>query len=103
MKIRRWSFGLLAGTLLVPALTACNSGTDEPAAANSPSAAAAVPADPKEALLASTKEIEKGNFTFTLAGDGVTGQGLVHKPSNSARIAMTIDEPEPSPTSRDAR
>ncbi|MGK5738364.1 hypothetical protein [Micromonospora sp. URMC 103] len=92
MNIRRWSFGMLAATLLVPGLTACNSGTDadEPAAANS--SAAAVPADPKEALLASTKELEKGNFTFTLAGDGVTGQGLVHKPSNSAQVTMTMDD-----------
>ncbi|WBB64978.1 hypothetical protein [Micromonospora sp. WMMD812] len=90
MNIRRWSVGVVAATLFIPAMAACNSKTDEPAAGGSP--AAAVPADPKEALLASTKELEKGNFTFTLAGDGMTGQGLVHKPSNSAQVTMTMDD-----------
>ncbi|MFI7607150.1 hypothetical protein ACIBTV_18680 [Micromonospora sp. NPDC049366] len=90
MNIRRWSAGVLAATLFIPALAACNSKTDEPAAGGSP--AAAVPADPKEALLASTKELEQGNFTFTLAADGVTGKGLIHKPSNSAQITMTMSD-----------
>ncbi|NJP32686.1 hypothetical protein HCJ94_12000 [Micromonospora sp. HSS6-12] len=88
MNIRRWSVGVLAATLFVPGLAACNSGSTEPTAA----ASAAVPADPKEALLASTKEIEKGNFTFTIAGDGLTGQGLVHKPSNSATMKLNFDD-----------
>jgi len=81
---------VLAATLLVPGLTACKSDTSEPAGGGS--SAAAVPADPKEALLASTKEIEKGNFTFTLAGDGLSGKGLVHKPSNSAQFSMKFDD-----------
>ncbi|MER7415323.1 hypothetical protein ABT346_00815 [Micromonospora peucetia] len=91
MNIRRWSVGVLAATLLVPGLAACKSDTSEPAAGGG-SSAAAVPADPKEALLASTKEIEKGNFTFTLSGAGLTGKGLVHKPSNSAQFSMKFDD-----------
>ncbi|WP_089001993.1 hypothetical protein [Micromonospora echinofusca] len=90
MNIRRWSVGVLAATLLVPGLTACKS--DDPAPAGAGSAASAVPADPKEALIASTKELEKGNFTFTLAGDGLSGKGLVHKPSNSAQFSMKFDD-----------
>ncbi|MEV4665553.1 hypothetical protein AB0J85_26855 [Micromonospora echinofusca] len=90
MNIRRWSVGVLAATLLVPGLAACKS--DDPAPAGAGSAASAVPADPKEALLASTKEIEKGNFTFTLAGAGLSGKGLVHKPSNSAQFSMKFDD-----------
>lgn len=89
VNIRRWSVGVLAATLFVPSLAACNnSESGEPTAA----ASSAVPADPKEALRASTKEIEKGNFTFTIAGDGLTGQGLVHKPSNSVTMKLTFDD-----------
>ncbi|MEW2376316.1 hypothetical protein AB0883_09465 [Micromonospora sp. NPDC047812] len=90
MNIRRWSVGVLAATLLVPGLAACKS--DGPAPADAGSATSAVPADPKEALLASTKEIEKGNFNFTIAGGGVNGQGSVHKPSNSAQFTMKVDD-----------
>ncbi|MFC4020578.1 hypothetical protein ACFOW4_21915 [Micromonospora sp. GCM10011542] len=89
MNIRRWSLGFLAAALLVPGLAACKSGADEPAAAASPS----VPADPKEALLASTKDIAKGDFTFTMSGDGTSGKGLVHKPSNSAQFAAKFGDP----------
>jgi hypothetical protein len=93
VNIRRWSVGVLAATLFVPGLAACKSDAKEPASADSSaSAAPAIPADAKEALLASTKEIEKGNFTFTIAGDGVTGEGLVHKTSNSAQFTMKVDD-----------
>ncbi|MCG5471891.1 hypothetical protein LADH09A_005926 [Micromonospora sp. LAH09] len=91
MNIRRWSLGLLAATLLVPGLAACKSDAAEPAAGTSPSAPA-IPADPKEALLASTKEMGKGDFTFTLAGAEMTGGGLVHKPSNSAQFTMKFGD-----------
>lgn len=97
MNIRRWSVGVIAATLLVPGLAACNnSESAEPAAA-----ASSTPADPKEALRASTKEIGQGNFTFTMAGDGLTGKGLVHKPSNSAQIAMSFDDGSGSTMSMD--
>ncbi|WP_243709641.1 hypothetical protein [Micromonospora sp. 15K316] len=85
---------MLAAALFVPGLTACGSDADKSAdaGASADASAAAIPSDPKEALVASTKELEKGNFTFTLAGDGVTGEGLVHKPSNSAQMTMKIDD-----------
>ncbi|MEV7329148.1 hypothetical protein [Micromonospora sp. NPDC093244] len=93
MNIRRWSYGFLAATLLVPALAACGSDTDDkPAASGSSPSAPAVPADPKEALLASTKELGKGDFTFTLAGADTTGGGLVHKPSNSAQFTVKFGD-----------
>ncbi|MEV4811244.1 hypothetical protein [Micromonospora avicenniae] len=94
MNIRRWGLGVLAATLFVPGLTACSSdaGKSADAGASADASAAAVPSDPKEALIASTKELENGNFTFTLGGDGLTGKGLVHKPSNSAQVTMTIDD-----------
>ncbi|GGO03013.1 hypothetical protein [Micromonospora parathelypteridis] len=93
MNIRRWSFGFLAATLLVPGLAACKSDAAEPAAGTGASPSApAVPADPKEALLASTKEMAKGDFTFTLAGAEMTGGGLVHKPSNSAQVTVKFGD-----------
>ncbi|MEH0938918.1 hypothetical protein [Micromonospora psammae] len=87
MNIRRWSLGVLAAALFVPGLAACNSeaadsGTDKAAAAP------AIPADPKEALLASTKEIGKGNFTFAITGGEFDGGGTVHMPSKSAEVKM---------------
>ncbi|MFG1952204.1 hypothetical protein [Micromonospora sp. NPDC048830] len=90
MNIRRWSVGLLAAALFVPGLAACASGDAEPAS-DSRSAAPAVPADPKEALLASTKEISKGNFAFTIGGGELTGSGKVHAPSKSAEMKMAAD------------
>ncbi|MFI7575192.1 hypothetical protein [Micromonospora sp. NPDC049497] len=87
MNIRRWTVGVLAAALFVPGLAACNSESAEPTAA-----ASSAPADPKEALRASTKELAAGNFTFTMAGDGLTGKGLVHKPSNSVQFDMAFDD-----------
>lgn len=84
---------MLAAALLVPGLAACKSDSPEPAAGDSStSAAPAIPADPKEAMLASTKEIDKGNFNFTISGGGVSGNGSVHKPSNSAQFTMKVDD-----------
>ncbi|WP_433652732.1 hypothetical protein ACQP2C_10795 [Micromonospora zamorensis] len=91
MNIRRWSLGFFAATLLIPGLAACKSDAAEPAAGTSPSAPV-VPADPKEALLASTKEMGKGDFTFTLVGAEMTGGGLVHKPSNSAQLTVKFGD-----------
>ncbi|MFI6231693.1 hypothetical protein ACIBCR_30790 [Micromonospora echinospora] len=92
MKIRRWSAGVLAASLLVPGLTACKSdgaeSTAEPAASGS-AASSAVPSDAKEALLASTKEISKGNFSFTINGGELNGAGKVHAPTKSAEMSMT--------------
>ncbi|WP_446218354.1 hypothetical protein [Micromonospora sp. IBHARD004] len=87
MNIRRWSLGVLAAALFVPGLAACKTAADSPTA-DGASAAPAVPADPKEALLASTKEIQKGNFTFAIDGGEFTGGGTVHLPSKSAEMKM---------------
>jgi len=92
VNIRRWSVGVLAATLFLPGLAACNSGASESTGGAPAAEASSIPADPKEALRASTKELEKGNFTFTLAGDGLTGKGLMHKPSKSAQMSMKIDD-----------
>ncbi|WDZ86852.1 hypothetical protein [Micromonospora cathayae] len=93
MKIRRWSVGVLAASLLVPGLTACKSdtATEEPTAAGSSSSAPAggIPSDAKEALLASTKELSKGDFSFTMAGGELNGAGKVHMPTKSAEMTMT--------------
>ncbi|MFF5174412.1 hypothetical protein ACFY3U_17475 [Micromonospora sp. NPDC000089] len=88
MNVRRWSLGLLAAALLVPGLTACktDSATDDAAAAPT------TPADPKTALLASTKEISKGNFTFSMAGGPeLNGGGKVHLPSKSAEVTLASE------------
>ncbi|WP_341719041.1 hypothetical protein QQG74_04565 [Micromonospora sp. FIMYZ51] len=89
MNIRRWSVGVIAATLLVPGVAACNSGTTETPAAGS--SAPAVPADPKEALVASTKGLAEGNYTFNITADSMSGKGVFHKPSNSAQMAMNMD------------
>ncbi|MEO3775324.1 hypothetical protein ABGB16_00430 [Micromonospora sp. B11E3] len=91
MNIRRWSVGVLAAALFVPGVAACASAEDAEPAADGKSAAPAVPADPKEALLASTKEISKGNFAFTMGGGELTGSGKVHAPSKSAEMKMAAD------------
>ncbi|MBO4208106.1 hypothetical protein [Micromonospora echinofusca] len=93
MKIRRWSLvGVATVVLFTPALAACgSSGGTEEGGGTAASPAAASPttaADPKQVLLASTSEIKKGNFRFTVAGDGMTGEGQVHQPSKSARYTL---------------
>lgn len=93
MNIRRWSVGVLAAALFVPGLAACGSEADEPAAGKA-SAAPAVPADPKEALLASTKEIDNGNFTFGVSDADMKGSGKVHMPSKSAEMKLTSTDAE---------
>ncbi|SCE73812.1 hypothetical protein [Micromonospora mirobrigensis] len=90
MNLRSWTAGLLAAALFVPTLTACKTDTDS--SADGGSAAPAVPADPKQALLASTKELQKGNFTFTMAGADFTGDGKMHLPTKSAEIKMASPE-----------
>ncbi|SBT51918.1 hypothetical protein [Micromonospora auratinigra] len=87
MNIRRFSVGVLAAALLVPGLAACKTESGSPTA-ESTSSAPAAPADPKAALLASTEEIKKGNFTFTLGGGELNGAGTVHSPSKSAEMKL---------------
>ncbi|MGW0431674.1 hypothetical protein ACWDV4_03855 [Micromonospora sp. NPDC003197] len=92
MKIRRWTIaGLAAATLLLPGVAACDAGDVAPNSARSE--VPAIPADPKEALLASTKEIAKGNFRFAVESNGMTSAGTVHMPSRSAQMSMKADDP----------
>ncbi|MFG2053585.1 hypothetical protein ACGFI9_06075 [Micromonospora sp. NPDC048930] len=88
MNIRRFSVGVLAAALFVPGLAACKTEADSPTA-ESKSTAPAVPADAKEAVVASTQEIKKGNFTFTISGGEFNGEGTVHMPSKSAEMKLS--------------
>ncbi|MFC6014913.1 hypothetical protein ACFP2T_01710 [Plantactinospora solaniradicis] len=92
MTIRRWGIATLAAaTLFLPGLTACGTqGADQGSSSGSP----AIPADAKEALLASTKEITKGNFRFTMKGAELDGAGTVHLPSKSAQMTMKAGDAE---------
>ncbi|MFY1675256.1 hypothetical protein ACN27G_35840 [Plantactinospora sp. WMMB334] len=78
--------------LFAPALAGCTDKGSEPG--TSGSGTPAVPADAKEALLASTKEITEGNFRFSMKGADLDGQGVVHKPSKSAQMTMKAGEGE---------
>jgi hypothetical protein len=91
VNIRRWSVGVLAAALFVPGLAACKTDGDSPTT-ESQSTAPAAPADPKEALGASTQEIKKGNFTFTISGGELNGEGKVHLPSKSAEMKIANGE-----------
>jgi hypothetical protein len=89
LKLQRWSLvGLLTTALLVPGVAACGPEDGKPSAAGS--TATTIPADPKQALLASTKEIAKGHFRFAMTADEVTSDGVVHLPSQSARMSMKM-------------
>lgn len=88
MQIRqRGLVALAAAVLLLPGLAACG-GTGESSAQEEN----AVNADPKLALLAGTKEIDKGNFRFTMSGDSISADGSVHAESRSAQMKLTASE-----------
>ncbi|WP_244367739.1 hypothetical protein [Micromonospora echinofusca] len=96
--IRRWSVsGLVAASLLTPALAACQAnGTEQPggagaSASSAPSASAGTSAA-KQALLDSTQAISQGNFRFAITGQGVTSRGVVHQPSRSAQLTVAFDQ-----------
>lgn len=87
MRIRRSSVTVLvSAALLVPGVAACEPGGAKTAASQSP----ATSTDPKQALLASTLEIAKGNFSFVIRSASTQGEGVVHLPSQSARMKMTF-------------
>ncbi|QGN45407.1 hypothetical protein ACN26Y_03510 [Micromonospora sp. WMMD558] len=101
MTVRRLSAGLMAAALFAPGLAACNadgtpqggsSGTPT-ATASGPAPATGVPADAKQALLDSTREISNGNFRFTMSGSGSTAEGQVHEPSQSAQMKVVLGKP----------
>ncbi|RKR88514.1 hypothetical protein BDK92_2842 [Micromonospora pisi] len=87
MRIRRSSVTVLvSAALLVPGIAACEPGGAKPVASQGP----ATSTDAKAALLASTLEIAKGNFSFAISSDSTRGEGVVHLPSRSARMKMTF-------------
>ena len=83
---RRAIAGLLAVSLLSLGAAAC--GSDGTGSSPADSETAAAQADPKQALLDSTKALGEGNFEYTMAGDGMTGEGIVHLPSRSAQMSL---------------
>lgn len=96
MKNRRWNVGVLTAALLVPTLAACTSDTAEPTVEPSTTVAAdssAIPADARQALLASTKGIAEGNFSFSISGGAFNAAGKVHAASRSAEISVASGDP----------
>ncbi|HEY0696922.1 MAG TPA: hypothetical protein VGD43_03840 [Micromonospora sp.] len=96
VNIRRFSAAALVSAALLVPVAACGAngtgtadGTPDPATSSSP----AIPADPKQALLDSTREISKGNFRFTMSAAGATATGMVHQPSRSAQMTMKFGQP----------
>lgn len=81
MKIRRRTIAGLVAALLVPGLVACGSKDGGSGKSDSP-------ADPKEALIASTEAINEGNFRFTITDHESSGEGMVHLPSRSAQMLL---------------
>lgn len=93
MTYRRWGVAtFVAVALLLPGLSACAAEGTDPGSPRSETST--IPADAKGALLASTKEITKGNFAFTMKGAGLDGAGSVHLPSNSAQMTMKTGDAE---------
>jgi hypothetical protein len=86
----------LVGLALVAALglvaAGCANGATGGAA--TPPAAAA---DPKQALIASTAELQKGNFTFTKTEAQGTSKGSVHLPSRSSRVDIQTKAEKDTP------
>jgi len=80
-------FAAVLVPLLVLPLAACGAKTGATADA------AATPADPKQALVASTTGVKAGNYSFTVTSpDSIDVKGVVHIPSRSASVDMAIEE-----------
>ncbi|MEV1285782.1 hypothetical protein [Micromonospora sp. NPDC049679] len=96
MKNRRWSAAaLITASVLTLGLAACN-GDSGAASSAGASPTPAIPADPKQALLDSTKEIEKGHFSFTMKDHETSGNGIMHLPTRSALMVIKSEDPEMS-------
>ncbi|GAA0816731.1 hypothetical protein [Spirilliplanes yamanashiensis] len=81
------------------ALAGCNNAGTAGAGADAgagPGAttAPAVPADPKAALAASTAELKKGDYTFTVAAVDQNATGNAHMASTSASLVSESTDPE---------
>ena len=80
-------FAAVLVPLLMLPLAACGGGT------GSTADVAATPADPVQALTASTSGIEAGNYTFSATSpDKTNAKGVVHIPSHSASLDMNVEE-----------
>jgi len=80
-------FAAVLVPLLALALTACGGKTGATADV------AATPADPKQALAASTAGIKAGNYSFTATSpDGPDVKGVVDIPSRTASLDMAIEQ-----------
>jgi hypothetical protein len=84
----------LIGLALIAALGVAGGCAD---GATGGAATPPVAADPKQALIASTAELQKGNFTFTKTEGQGTGKGSVHLPSRSSRIDMQTKAEKDAP------
>jgi hypothetical protein len=62
---------------------------------------AEAPADPKAKLAASTAELDKGNYAFTMGMPDTAGKGVVHLPSKSMSINVTATTGEEKGTTFD--
>jgi hypothetical protein len=67
-------------------LGACNSA----GAPTAQETRSTIPADPKQALTASTRELQKGNYTFSHANHEQTVKGAMHLPSRSMGASTTM-------------
>jgi len=79
--------------VLVPLLTLSLAACAGNEAGGTTADVAAPPADPKQALAASTSGIKAGNYSFTATmPDGTDTKGVVHIPSKSASVDMGIED-----------
>jgi hypothetical protein len=86
----------LVGLALVAALGLAAGGCANGAAGGAATAPQAA-ADPKQALIASTAELQKGNFTFSKTEAQGTSKGSVHLPSRSSRVDMQTKAEKDAP------
>lgn len=78
------------------ALAGCNNAGTAAGTPAGPGAttAPAAPADPKSALAASTAELKKGDYTFTVAAVDQKATGNAHMSSTSASLVSESTDPE---------
>jgi hypothetical protein len=95
VKTRRWATaGLAVAASLTFATAACGTTSNE----TSTPTTSAIPANPKDALVASAQELQKTTFTFKLTGAGVTGSGSVDAPADSATMKAKFSDQETNMT-----
>lgn len=98
MKTRRWATaGLAAVASLTFATAACGTTNDEPG--TSPTTTTSpTPANAKDTLVASTQQLQNTSFRFELTGAGVTGNGSVDAPADSATMKAKFSDEQTNAT-----